>query len=683
MSGEAISLTLNDSIKKSSKQFDIALLGEKALSTIDLDEFEDEIILLLSKSLGTEFVKILHLTDDKKKLRLIKSIGFEDDLIENVLIDPDFNSQAGYTLVTNKPVVVYDINNESRFKPHPLLTSHNIKSGISIVISGLNGPYGVLGAHSTKKINFSENDINFIHSMSLILSLRIIQQKSIELIKNTEEKYRALTEYASDPIIISDLDGQIIEVNEKACQMTQFSKSELISRNIDTFYDQEDYLKNLLTKEELINGEHHLVQRTIIRKDKSKVPVEISLKVLPDKKFVQGIIRDISVRKETEKLIQDNQKMQALTRVSGGIAHDFNNYLTIIMGYAEKIITIDLEELDTQEIKQNAESIKKTTGKASKLVKNLLSFSQKKHYTTQIIDVNDVIKELEKPLDSFLSEKIQLHLELQSNLNKIDINPDQLQESLINLIINAKDAIGQSQHGKITIQTFDYILDKPYKNYAFKANPGRFIGISVQDNGIGMSDEIKSHLFEPFFTTKDSTKGFGLGLSSVYGFISEFNGFITVESDREQGSKITLFLKESFKNEINLLNEVKIAVDSVIKKTKTIALIEDNIELLELMSSFLLKRKFKIYTAHNGIEGLEMIKDHENEIDIIVSDIIMPELDGLEMLTKLKELHINKRTILMSGYSITDPLTLDKVKYGENITFIPKPVSLDDLCQFL
>ena len=660
-----------------SRQFDIAILSQKALTTTDLDKFMDELVELISKSLGTEFVKILQLTENKKALKLIKGVGWKEGIVGNTFVEVDYTSQAGYTLINKKPVIVTDFEIENRFSPPPLLVDHKVMSGISMTIMGLEGPFGVLGAHSQYKMNFSVNDVNFFHSAGYVLSSKIIQYESMENIQKEEQKLRILMEYANDAILISDLEGNILDLNAKACSMTQYTKEELLSINVFDLYDQKELQQMPSKTEDIVKSKDVVLERRMVRKDKKVIAVEISLTLLPNGKHIHAIIRDVTERKKTEDLLRNIQKMEAITRVSGGIAHDFNNYLTIINGYAEKILNTKQDELDIEELKVDAFNIKKTTEKSSSLIRNLLSFSSKNHFEIISLDVNQVIIELEKSLISFLGEKITLELDLKAK-GYIRTNPDQLQQAIINLVINSKDALEQAKKGKIIIKTYNYDLEKSYENFAFYATPGKFIAISVIDNGSGMSDEVKSHIFEPFYTTKHN-KGSGLGLATIYGFINECNGYITVQSSQLEGTTISLFLHESAEEETFLRDKQENILLKKTNKVKKMLIIEDNEELLELIGIFLEKKGFKIVKAINGKQGIETCLKSP-DIDLVLTDIVMPEMDGIEMLRNFKEKNINKKIVLMSGYSLENPMTID---YNQETHFIRKPFSMDTLLQLL
>lgn len=520
---------------KDFRQFEIAKLGQLALTVVDVRTFMHELLGIVQKSLKTEFVKILKLTEDQSRLKLIEGIGWNQGVVGNTYVEVDYTSQAGYTLINNKPIVVKNFKDETRFTPPPLLTDHHVVSGISITIYGKKKPFGILGAHSQKEIDFTENDVNFLHSVSFILSSVLIQNESITKLREEEEKFRMLMEYASDAIFITTDKGTIIDVNSKACEISGYSKEELLTMSVNNLFSDKTLLKNPIKQAEVLNGKHIIIERGLLRKDRSEILVEISAKLLPNK-TIQAIYRDITSRREAELMLRNIQKMEAIGRVTGGMAHDFNNSLSVISGIAEFLLNSE-EMNDKLELKNQIERIKNISTKTSILTRELLS---KKNYSRLECEINKLLLELSHSLYNVLNKNIELKIKITNEELFVITNPDQLKQSVLNLVFNSRDAI--SDKGTILVQSNHYTLNNNYHNYAFNAIPGEYVAISVLDNGKGMSDEVKTHLFEPFFTTKADDKGTGLGLASIYGFIKSENGFITISSELEKGTNITIFL---------------------------------------------------------------------------------------------------------------------------------------------
>lgn len=675
-----ILLNRGDDFVNDSRQFEIAKLGQLAISTTDLELFMEEVVNLVHRSLGTEFVKILKLTDDQTKLKLIKGVGWKGGVVGNAYVMVDYTSQAGYTLINKQSVIVRNFKDETRFLAPQILVDHNIVSGISITIPGEEKPFGILGAHSTHEMNFTTDDVSFLHSVSYILSSFITHQEAYNKLREEEAKYRILMEYASDAIFIFDKAGTILDVNSKACEMTLYDKTDLLQKNITGLYRKKDLEKFPLKIEAVNTGKEIFIERKLVRKDGSTVYVEVGSTLLPNN-TIQGIYRDITSRKENEKLMRNIQKMEALGRFSGGLAHDFNNYLTVISGYSDKLIQM-AEEINFNDLVSDLERIKKTSEKASVLTKELLGFSRKEFDNAKVISVNLFIQDLQETILSFLGESITFKLQLHPTNLLVNINPDRLQQSLLNLIINAKDAINTT--GKITISTSTYHLDKDYENYAFDAKPGDYVTLSVKDTGKGMSDAVKDHLFEPFYTTKKD-RGTGLGLTTIYKFIQQFNGYIIVDSLEGKGTTITLFLKQytgiipSSETEsiCSKTKELASAKQSDEKQIKTLLLVEDNTDLRDLLEKILTKHDFTVLKASNGVEALELLRNSPLKIDFLLTDTVMPKMDGLELVNRLRKDGFDLKIILVSGYAPPESIMVD------DITFLQKPFAIDDMIKVL
>lgn len=524
------------------RQFEIAKLGQMAISITDIDSFMQNVINIIKKSFRIEFVGILELSQDQTKLKLIQGTGWGEELIGNFLVEVNCSTQAGYTLFNNKPIIVENFTEEKRFGAHKLFVDLNIQSGVSIVINGKIRPFGLLGVHSQRPMKFTVDDINFLSSVSNILSFALIQQEYLSKLKEEEEKHQIFMEYASDAMVIFDQKGKILDVNTKACEMTKFTKEELLNKKIGQLFNEYELKKVPIKFQEVERGEHVILERNLQTKIGTTIRIEISSTLLPNG-TIQGIYRDITNRKETEEFMRNFQKMEAIERVSASLAHDFTNYLSVINGYTEKIL-VSLSKRDVDEIFQDVEQIQKIINRSTSLTREVSKFGSKSNDTLEVVNINDLLRELDEPMSILVGSSIILTLDLAPDLQLIEINMNHFHQIMINLIINSRDAI--TSGGSININTFNYSLSNFYNNYAFNARPGEYIALSISDTGVGMSDGVKAHLFEPFFTTKQD-KGTGMGLSSIYGFMKKYDGFISVKSVLGKGTSITIFFPQVFK----------------------------------------------------------------------------------------------------------------------------------------
>lgn len=660
------------------RQFIIAKLAQKALLLKDLDTFLQNTPELIYKVLSTDIILIFEYNEHKKCLKLLAGHGQNNEVPNNICLEIKSGECFNYLLHNKyKPVITENFETDTRFGKPSIFSQYNIKSGIGIAIhgQGQSGPYGIIYFLFKSERILPKSDIKFIQSISFIVASAISQYETLTKLREEEEQSRILMEYASDAMIVFDSTGTIYAVNSKACDLTDFSKQELLTKKVKDLYvpdEINDYYVNLKV---LLETQNVIFERKLLRRDGSFINAEVNAKVLPNG-LLQGIYRDITSRKANEELLRNAQKMEAIGRVSGGIAHDFNNYLSIISGYIEKLLDTANDDLEIASLKKDLLHVKKTADKASFLVRELLTFSHKKNIESELISVNDLLQEMQHSIKSFLGEKAILCYDLEKDIHTIKINPNLLWQSILNLIINAKDSLDLkgSKIPTLTIKTFNYYLEKTYNGHSFNAEPGNYVAISVNDNGIGLTKTAKSHLFEPFFTTKSPKNGTGLGLSSIYGFVKSFDGFVRVESTENEFANFTIFLKKAQVANMQKTTKKLITTDETTNKITNILLVEDNDDLRELLTEILIKKQYNALSASNGIEALEKINAGLINYDLIITDIIMPEMDGVEFIKSLHAMKYSAKIIAMSGYTVKDPTTLPlKVK------FIPKPFSINSL----
>ena len=358
------------------------------------------------------------------------------------------------------------------------------------------------------------------------------------------------------------------------------------------------------------------------------------------------------------------QKMEAIGRLSGGVAHDFNNLLTIILGYSELAKT----KIEPRHpVLKNIEQITKAGQRAEALTRQLLAFSRRQVIQPVSFDVNQLILDLEKMLRRLIGENIELVVLLKEDKGVIKADPGQMEQIIMNLSVNAKDAMPDG--GRLIIETQAVSLDKEQKFGLDELEVGEYIRISVRDSGIGMEKELLSHIFEPFFTTKERGKGTGLGLSTVYGIVQQNNGFIKVSSELGDGTVFDIFFpRQESVTEFVVEKEID---DDKLYGSERILLVEDVPGLRHLAASTVTERGYKVTTAANGEEALSLFKKFNGMFDLLLTDIIMPGINGKKLAEKLSKQSPKLKIIFMSGY--TDDAILPQTIADENIVFIQKP----------
>ncbi len=376
-----------------------------------------------------------------------------------------------------------------------------------------------------------------------------------------------------------------------------------------------------------------------------------------------GTLHDITERQQLEQQLIQAQKMEAIGRLAGGIAHDFNNILTVIKGYTQ----LSLMEVKEGALKENLEQIKNASDRASDLVRKILAFSRRQVMEMRVIDLNSIIKEMDKMLLRLIGEDIELITVLEENLGKV--------KAIMNLAVNARDAMPSG--GKLTIETANVEFDETYTKNHFGVEPGQYVMISVSDTGIGMTPEIKEHIFEPFFTTKEKGKGTGLGLSTVYGIVKQSGGHIWVYSEPGQGTIFKIYLPR-IEDEIDKPEE-KIITEGIEHGNETILIVEDDEDVRKLAVQILERQGYKVMEARDGAEALRICKDYKEPIHLILVDLIMPGLNGRKMVDELSQIRKDFKVLYMSGY--TENTIAHRGILEPGIEFIQKPFTMEDLAR--
>ena len=379
-----------------------------------------------------------------------------------------------------------------------------------------------------------------------------------------------------------------------------------------------------------------------------------------------GTQQDITDRKNLESQFFQAQKMEAIGRLSGGIAHDFNNLLTSIIGYSELM----QDNPSPNDAKEFLEEIIKAGKSATSLIRQLLAFSRNQVFELQLMDLNSEIKELEKMLQRLIGEDIHLRTFLSPDPCQIKADPVQIQQVIINIAVNARDAMPGG--GKLTIETSRVDLDESYAcEHDIKLNPGSYIMLSISDTGFGMDRKTREKIFEPFFTTKEKGKGTGLGLATVYGIIKQSNGYIWVYSEPGNGTSFKIYLPEIYDNLI--IEEEKQVDPEKLSGSATILLVEDEQYVRGLLVKVLKQYGYKVIEAENGQEALALCDQYKDRIDLIATDVVMPGMSGSELADHLKKKMSDIKILFMSGYS--DKAILHHALLDSDVAFIQKPIS--------
>ena len=378
-----------------------------------------------------------------------------------------------------------------------------------------------------------------------------------------------------------------------------------------------------------------------------------------------GSMRNITDKKNLEDQLFQSQKLESIGKLAGGVAHDFNNILTIINGHCE--IALDKK----QDYQNNLEAIKSASMKAAGLTKQLLAFSRKQIYQPLNINPNAIISDLKSMFQRLIGEDIEIKMEINKKSNiRIKADPTQLEQIILNLLVNARDAIQQKKDSDftkiITIRSESETINEAYASENIDSYPGKFFVLSISDTGIGIDKDIQQHVFEPFFTTKQ--QGTGLGLSTVYGIVKQSEGFITIYSEQELGTTIKIYWPVTDED----LPKPEVKIDKAqLKGNEVLLLVEDDDQVREFTAKLLQNYGYTVYSAENGEEGLEQYKANKSKIDLMITDVIMPKMNGIELAESVKKINNHTNILYISGYA-DDHLVQTDVS-DKKINFLQKP----------
>jgi PAS domain S-box-containing protein len=513
--------------------------------------------------------------------------------------------------------------------------------------------------------------------------LDITRYKRIEnQLRTSEQRFRELAELLPQTVYEMDLDGRLTYVNQFAYKMFGYSPEDF-EKGLNAMEmlipdDRERVLTNIAR---IINGQELPEEAyTGLGQDGTQFPVRVFASPIKRGDTIEGlrgIVVDMSEQahllKEKSKLeeqYQQAQKMEAIGRLAGGVAHDLNNLLLPILGYAE-ILLEDFSAADSR--KQSIEQIHRAGLRAKDLVRQLLAFGRKQALEVKIVDLNRVIGGFEKLLRRTIREDIEIRTTLPPGLSAIRVDVGQIEQIIMNLSVNAQDAMPEG--GCLSIETGEIEIDESYAERHRGAKPGRFVKLTIKDTGQGMTREVRERIFEPFFTTKEKGKGTGLGLSTVYGIVKQHDGYIWVYSEPGKGAAFELHFPAMTTAALEP-EEAPVALRRM-PGAETIMVVEDEDNVRKLTASILKRQGYTVLSAASGEQCLNLLSDHKDPLHLLLTDVIMPSMNGRELFEKLVVRFPTLKVLYMSGYA--DDVIGQFGVLEEGLDFIQKPFSIQKL----
>jgi two-component system, cell cycle sensor histidine kinase and response regulator CckA len=510
------------------------------------------------------------------------------------------------------------------------------------------------------------------------------RKKAEEILEQNEKRYRTLYNSIRDAILVTDTNRKIIDCNQAFMDLFGFSLSEIAGQEACILYENEDDFRQLgIALQDHSDDSNILYTVGYKKKDGSVFPGEVNVFYLKNDDGAIagyiGLIRDITERvqaeitqRDLESQLHQAQKMESVGRLAGGVAHDFNNLLSIILGYGEMAMrTLD----ETHSLYESLTQIHQAGLRAKELTRQLLAFSSKQVMEMKIEDVNNIVTGFEKLLRRLIGEDIRLNLALTSKPLPVKVDTSQMEQVLMNLAVNARDAMPDG--GILTIETEVVELDAAYSAKKTDVLAGRYAMMSVNDTGCGMNKATIDRIFEPFFTTKGKDKGTGLGLATLYGIVKQHGGNVYVYSEPGEGTVFKIYLPLTDEN--TQLEASPEKSDSSTFSSATVLVVEDEPTVRKLACQILVDQGYSVIDSNEVEDAIAKAKSYSGPIHLVLADVVMPMMKGPEVFDKICEYHPEAKILYMSGY--TDNMIACRGVLKEGIQFIQKPFTVKGLLQ--
>jgi PAS domain S-box-containing protein len=511
----------------------------------------------------------------------------------------------------------------------------------------------------------------------------VLTRLKVETSRESEARYRGLLEAAPDAMVVVDQAGDIVLLNLQAEKQFGYQRDELVGQPVTNIIP-EGFAERLVA-DDLRSAEDALTQQigtgielSARRKDGTEFPIEIMLSPLDSAEgiLVTAAIRNISVRKAAENQLLQAQKLESIGRLAGGIAHDFNNMLFAIHGYAEllaeDVASTSLASVDRDGLLRSVTAISHAAERAASLTAQLLAFSRQQIVTVKVLDLNAAVTTIESMLRQLIGTNMELILKLDPAAGHIRADAGQLGQIIVNLVVNARDAMPDG--GTVTIESGNADFEEPYAIEHFNVTPGPYVLLGVSDTGVGMDRATRDHVFEPFFTTKEVGKGTGLGLATTYGIVQQAGGHIALDSEPGRGSSFKLYFPLT---DAAMEQRPPVPVAPAVG-AGTVLVVEDEPAVRDMTIQLLERAGYRVMAVTDGVAALAASKLAE-PFDVLVTDVVMPNMSGIDLAEQMMDRYPQLGVLLLSGYT-AETLDLERVTERGAI-FVPKPVTSNQLLQ--
>ncbi len=500
-------------------------------------------------------------------------------------------------------------------------------------------------------------------------------KRAEEALREDGERYRTLIEQLPEAIFVASPSGRFVEANPRASEVLGYPRDELLRLGVADLMPPDQLVEAIALFGRLVERGSVFGELRLLRADGAAIEVELSCARLPQGDYL-GSLRDVTERRSQQEQLLQSQRIESIGRLASGIAHDLNNLLTPIMGYAQ----LGTRALPSEShVRNYLREIQSAAERAANLTRQLLAFSRRQIIEPKVINLNELIRAQEPMLRRIVGESVTLETRLSADLGLVNVDPGQIELALVNMATNARDAMPGG--GRLAIKTANVTLDEDYARRHHDAAPGEYVMVVVSDNGIGMTEEVRSHAFDPFFTTKRMGEGSGLGLSTCYGIVAQSGGHITIESAPGQGATFRIYLPRFVgTGEETPLPEAESSAPPMPGGSETVLLTEDEDSVREVAASVLRQQGYTVFEAAGGADALRIAGERPpGQIHLLLTDVAMPAMTGPELAGHFRRLHPDAKVLFTSGYAENSVLRQGMI--GTGAAFIQKPFTPEALAQ--
>jgi two-component system, cell cycle sensor histidine kinase and response regulator CckA len=628
------------------QQAALAEMARRALEGLDLDATFHETARMVAETLGVDLCGVFDWNPADSHLVLRAGIGWKPDILSSAAVNNIRNSELGCALLQTEPIVIEDAQHETRYERSPLLATNGVMSSMAIVIPGVARPFGVLSAHSKTRRVFRRHEIEFLQSVAQFFAAVIARRRSEQALQASEARHREFVEHTPYGVYRANMFGKFVDVNPALVRMLGYSSAEeLVAKPLSAIYgkvEDTDLLISQYAEAGVVSG----VEIPWKRKDTSTIIVRLAGRAVPDSTGnplnLEIIVQDVTERRELEKQLRQAQKFEAIGQLAGGIAHDFNNVLGAVIGWAE----LGLEQAsDRPRLREYFKKIGDQASRAAGLTRQLLAFARRQVLAPQNIQINGVVTGIFGLLESILGKNIQIETKLCKQPAGVRADPTQLEQVLMNLCLNARDAMPQG--GLLSIET--KISQVPDELQIQGFAHGSYVQLIVTDTGTGMDAGTREHIFEPFFTTKEPGKGTGLGLATVFGIVNQHDGYIKVISEPGHGSTFDIALPCVPAEPLRAKPSER-QRETVRGGSEILLLAETHEGVREIARVALERAGYRVLIANDGLNAIEQFRANSG-IALVVMDLVMPRMGGHAAIAQMRALRPDFPVIFTTGYS--------------------------------